>query len=79
MRAGKGKTREGTLDPLKRACLFVPDLASDRGSAGCENDVVSSESLQELQVFLHIHVVFFLDRLMRHIELLLTSCVSRNT
>ena len=50
---------------LAKARLLVPDLAWDR-SAGCGNHVVSSESLQELQVFLHIHVVFFLDRLMRH-------------
>lgn len=57
-----GKRKEATLDPLKRACLFIPDLASDRGSAGGVDNVVSSESFQELQVLLHIHIVFFPDR-----------------
>ena len=75
------KQRRQPLDPLKRACLFIPDLASDRGSAGGVDDVVSSESFQELQVLLHIHIVVFPDRgnWCDIFELLLSLYLSRNT
>ena len=61
-------------------CLFQIWLRT-RGSAGGVDDVVSSESFQELQVLLHIHIVFFPDRgnWCDIFELLLSLYLSRNT